>query len=376
MNKHELVVTEMAILEQIKLADLEIGDMIPSVRKLQSEIYSSRNGVLAALKSLSEKGIIEKGASPRQGYTLCQNVNGIPASFNNNLPTTIQYLLPFSTWNYTINKFLSSFEDAFSKQQIDLVFSNTHNSVEAETRLIGSIMTKSSRPDFLFLTTCNSFSNPNIPLLEEINKEIPVILIDRYFPNHCFHYIGVDNTMIGNKTARYLLDNGHTSIAYIKAYNNISTIRDRFTGFKQTLEEASISLPDCNIYTLPDSNVGSLSEIQSKINDIGQQILSAPTQPTVVVCSFDRIAVALIHFFTKNNIRVPEDICVIACDNDTDIAATSPVSLTTFRHPYKECAFEAINRIHRIRNRMYLAPYSVEFYSEMLLGKSTEKNIL
>ena len=373
MNKNDLLTHEKLILQQIYLDELETGDTIPSVRELQSRLCLSRNSVLNTFQSLSEKGVIKKGTSPRQGYRLCEKPLRLDGNHNPKKELSVQYLLPFTTWNYTINKYLSSFENIFSRHGINLIFSNTHNSAEEEGRLLETIYSKPAalRPDFLFLTTCDSTMNPNLELLQKISREIPCILIDRYFHGKNFHYIGVSNNFIGSRTADYLLENGHRHIAYIKAYGKISTIQDRFSSFENALERSAVFLDQQCIFALSNANVGSISEIQEEIDRIGARILSLSPRPTAVVCSFDRIAVALMNFFLKNSVRVPKDICIIGCDNDVDVGAMSPLSLTTFRHPYRECAREAIARIENIKNNQKASPHSVEFFPEFIIGEST-----
>lgn len=373
MNKNDLITQEKLILQQIYMDELEVGDTIPSVRELQSRLCLSRNSVLTAIQSLNEKGIIKKGMSPRQGYRLCEKPIGVNSKYNRGQELSVQYLLPFTTWNYTINKYLSNFESIFSRHGINLIFSNTHNSVEEEGRLLETIYSKpaSLRPDFLFLTTCDSTENPNLAMLQKMNEELPCILIDRYFHGRNFHYIGVSNNYIGSRTAEYLLQNGHEHIAYIKAYGKISTIHDRFSSFQTALDLSSIPLEKQNIFSLTNANVGSIADIQGEIDRIGAKILSLTPRPTAVVCSFDRIAVALINFFVKNSVRVPKDICVIGCDNDVDVGAMSPLSLTTFRHPYRECAREAIARMEAVKNNQKAPPHAVEFFSDFIIGEST-----
>lgn len=375
MKRQDLLLAEKAVLQYIDSQQLREGDTIPPVRELQAELYLSRNVILSALASLRSKGVVSKGDSARQGYKLCV-CPGLPlSSYGAEQELTAQFLLPFYTWNYTINKYLSSFENVFSSHGIDLTFNNTHNSVDEERRLLEGIYSKtpSARPDFLLFATCNSCSNPNLDILEKINNEIPVILIDRYFPTApYFQYIGVNNTYIGSRAAQYLLQNRHRNIGYVKAYNDLSTIKERFVAFCSTLADADVFMPRQNIFEISGKDVGFITDIQNEADSIGARILSLPERPTAIVCSFDRIGVALIKFFLKNNVRIPEDICIIGCDNDLDVAPMSPLSLTTFRHPYRKCAEEAVERMLRLKKDADSAPRKIEYYSEFMIGESTQ----
>ena len=377
MKKQDLIFVDKTILQHVCDTELSIGDTIPSIRSLQSQLHLSRNAVLAAISSLRKKGIILKGSSAREGYTLCTSPSTSLIHYGGEHELTAHFLLPFYTWNYTINEYLASFESVFSSHDINLIFSNTHNSVEEEKRLLEGILAKppASRPDFLLLTTCNSFSNPNLKLLQQLNAEIPVILIDRFFPaSPYFHYIGVNNVYIGSRTAQYLLENNHSNIGYIKAYHRISTIWERFVGFQNILKNSGIVLDEKNIFQMSGEEIGFLADIQNEVDHIGAKILSLSKRPTAIVCSFDRIGVALMNFLLKNNVRVPEDICIIGCDEDKNVSEISPMPLTTFRHSYKECAEAVVEQMYKIQNRAPTSPCRIEFYSDFILGKSTAAN--
>ena len=103
MNKNDLLTHEKLILQQIYLDELETGDTIPSVRELQSRLCLSRNSVLNAIQSLSEKGVIKKGTSPRQGYRLCEKPLRLDGNHNpkRNYLFSIYFLLQPGTTQLT-----------------------------------------------------------------------------------------------------------------------------------------------------------------------------------------------------------------------------------------------------------------------------------
>ena len=59
-----------AIINRITLGVYGIGDRLPSVRQLASEIGSNRNTVNKAYQMLLELGIIESNATGRRGYSV------------------------------------------------------------------------------------------------------------------------------------------------------------------------------------------------------------------------------------------------------------------------------------------------------------------
>ncbi|MCB0035056.1 MAG: LacI family DNA-binding transcriptional regulator, partial [Anaerolineales bacterium] len=84
--------------------------------------------------------------------------------------------------------------------------------------------------------------------IQEVAKQIPLIVTARRLPNlpqHCLH---VDNFEAAYKATQYLLDKGHRHIAHITgAINNwqVDDVRQRYEGYTQALLDAGLTLnPD------------------------------------------------------------------------------------------------------------------------------------
>src|SRR6202007_2314035 len=85
----------------------------------------------------------------------------------------------------------------------------------------------------LFLT--NQAENPE--LAEILQRSRNVVLIDEDVPGVSAPRIFSENRIGGYLATRHLIDNGHERIAFIGGPKNLLSARERFTGFKNALQE-------------------------------------------------------------------------------------------------------------------------------------------
>ena len=134
--------------------------------------------------------------------------------------------------------------------------------------------------------------------------------------------IGFDNFEIGALAARYLFDLGHRQfgmISGISQYNDRARLRTE--GFVSTLRALRAELlPGATCeqpYTFAGGRAG-LKEI----------LRSAPTTPTAIFCGNDVLALGCLFEATALQLRVPEQLSIIGCD-DLPISAEVSPGLTT-----------------------------------------------
>ncbi|HIE27420.1 TPA: LacI family transcriptional regulator [Candidatus Poribacteria bacterium] len=71
-------------------------------------------------------------------------------------------------------------------------------------------------------------------------RGIPVVLINRYVERHAFDCVYSDNQFGGYELTKHPLDLGHKRIAYIDHCYTSSAARDRFSGFRKTMDEGRL----------------------------------------------------------------------------------------------------------------------------------------
>ncbi len=164
------------------------------------------------------------------------------------------------------------------------------------------------------------------PLLALEDREIPVVLVDRFFPRFRFTSVRVDDRAVGRIAARHLIDLGHRRIAHIQG-PAISPASHRYRGYRETLRAAGI--PQCTDWIVQgnfDFESGRCAMTK---------LLNVKPRPTAVFAANDPMAVGAVHACRNAGLHVPGDISIVGAGNIESIHDPSPF-LTTLDWPRED----------------------------------------
>jgi LacI family transcriptional regulator len=90
------------------------------------------------------------------------------------------------------------------------------------------------RVDGLIVIACEGVL-PQIQYLQ--SRDIPIVLVDHYFPEVASNYVALDNFQASYKGTNHLLDHGHNRIGMITLDTEFFHMRARTRGFITALSE-------------------------------------------------------------------------------------------------------------------------------------------
>jgi len=154
--------------------------------------------------------------------------------------------------------------------------------------------------------------------LDKLN--IPIVLIDSYVSNPNICNVGLEDLNGGYIATKYLIDHGHTSIAFASPFINYNgVVSERFDGYKKALAEANIKFNDELVFQqeLDTNTTIELGKSLAKRNDF-----------TAIFATADILAAGIITGLKQAGRRVPEDISIIGFDDINLCNLVSP-ALTT-----------------------------------------------
>ena len=272
--------------------------------------YLNGHNVREKNKILIDKAIKETGYVPndfarnlRVEQTKCIGV--IIPEFNSIFTTSI----------------LNIVETIITKQGYSLILSNCHGDKDFEFTCAKTLIQK--RVDALLilpLSDCKEIS--------KIAKEnsIPILVFDQYVKNKDIDYVLFDNKGSSYRAAEILVNHGHKNIGIIAGPQNIFTAKQRLDGFVQYFDENNILLSKDNIYYCKEFDIESAYEAAKKC-------LSNKNHPTALFTSSFDLTVGTIKAINELNLRIPEDISLIAFDSLPFYEALKP-KLWTINQPY------------------------------------------
>jgi LacI family transcriptional regulator len=153
------------------------------------------------------------------------------------------------------------------------------------------------------------------------NNGMQTVLIEYSHPQ--LNSILIDDEHGGQLVAEHLINKGHKTLAFLGDIEppekfSIHPVRSRLTGFKQTLQEAGLSLSKAYIRSCPYT--------QEESRQAAFELLGLSKPPTAIFAASDMQALSVMKVARQLNIRIPDDLALVGFD---DIDVAEHVDLTT-----------------------------------------------
>ncbi len=162
---------------------------------------------------------------------------------------------------------------------------------------------------------------------------LPIILVDRYFPDLALPYVGSDNLAGAKEATRYLIEHGHRRIACLQGLRGTAPNEFRLRGYREAL--ADQQLPVDAALIAGDSFGEQSGYIETKL------LLRSRKDVTAILAFSNLIALGALRALAEEKLRIPEDMSLIAFD-DQPYAAYLGTPMTTVAQPFSEMGEVAV----------------------------------
>ena len=136
---------------------------------------------------------------------------------------------------------------------------------------------------------------------------LPIVIIDRYFPDKKLPYVTSNNYQGAFEAVSYLLENGHRKIACIQGLEYTSPNTERIRGSKDAFLKNKI--PPKNLVVVGNSFGEINGYTETKI------LLRKKEKPTAIFAFSSLISFGALKAIDEENLSVPDDISLIAFDD-------------------------------------------------------------
>jgi LacI family transcriptional regulator len=237
----------------------------------------------------------------------------------------------------------------------NVFYTTLAEAVETNLRDLGFTMVLgiSQEDPLIFLDYLQSFGQRRVdgilyvpPAVGEFSKQtrqlviqgVPMVEVNRRKEDDLLDGVVADNFQGAYQATKHLIGMGHKRIALIVGSNGINTGHDRIQGYKQAMHDAGLE-------TDP-----SFLKIGAFVKEYGvqatEELLNLPVRPTAIFSASNRLALGTISALTEHNIKVPNDISVIAFDNVEWFQYFNP-PITTVDIAIEEMAVLAVQLLMR-----------------------------
>ena len=168
-----------------------------------------------------------------------------------------------------------------------------------------------------------------------ISRKIPLVQIDRFYPDLNSNYIVIDNYNISKQAIELLINEGKRRIAVICYDINLSALTERKQGYIDAMKQNGLLEVDLI------KNIG----YDNQEKDIEQSISDLKNSPdkidAIFFCS-RKVFLAGVKYMVKLGIKIPEDVSVV-CFDKIDAFSFSNIPVTYIEQPIQQMGEEAID---------------------------------
>lgn len=198
------------------------------------------------------------------------------------------------------------------------------------------------------------------------NVEVPILFVD-YFPKtKSYPSIMIDNFNGGVMATNHLVDYGHKRIAFIGGDVKHPSINERLKGYKQALKSAGIGIDktiiiDDEDYPARENGIKAAEKLFKRSNDV-----------TAIFACNDAMAIGVMQYLRRHQIRVPDDISIIGFDDvEADVSINPPLS--TIRVFKTEMGADAVKLMAKMLKDKKTLLEKVLVPVELVIRESTKK---
>ncbi|HDM69953.1 MAG TPA: LacI family transcriptional regulator [Thermotogales bacterium] len=259
--------------------------------------------------------------------------------------------------NPFFSKICKAIQNTVRKEGYSVFLYNTDGKAEREKEIIENLIQQLIEGVFMIAPRMNSKE------ILDLSKEYgfyPVI-VDSRVENVMLSAVWVDNVTAFIQATEFLIEIGHRRIGFVAGPLNVANSRDRLKGYLLALENNVIEKDDSLIYE-GDFMISSGYKA-------AEYFLGLSNPPTAILCSNDLMAIGVLRCLHDRDIRIPEQISVVGCD-DIDVTASLYPPLTTVKQPIYEMGEIAAKMMLKYIKTGKLPPNSI-LHADLVIRNST-----
>jgi GntR family transcriptional regulator, arabinose operon transcriptional repressor len=305
----------------------DYGAQLPGELDLAKAYNLSRGTIRAALDILAREGLISR--QPGRGTLI------LPPDAKDKARYRIAVV--WSIIRAVSSEMFAGLESQVAEAGCDLIFSTSEHEPTKEAQILSRLLNY----DIDGIVVYGTGDKSNNGLLRAfVEKEIPLIMLDRFVPElrEQVCWVTSANQQGAYDLTRHLFELGHRRIAHIvwtPDNEDINTLVERRAGYLQALSEANLDLDQARILS-----VCGPAWYHSNFPELFWNFVSEQ-RPSALFFNSDSAAFRAIPLLKKRGIHVPQDVSVAGFDGLRLPFDFEPLNLTTVVQDFTRLGREA-----------------------------------
>jgi len=320
---------EETLVEYISKNGLAPGTFLPPERKLSKVFGVDRITVRRALKELEQKRMVcrEQGrgtyvAEPQKTEEKIGTVK------SRNITVILPYIGPDTS------ELLYGIEQVFNPGDFQVVLRNSYANIDREKEYLSSEIIENSLGVILYpYATSKNASH----LKKFLRKDIPLVLVNDYFPDVRTDFVVLDNFDGAYKVTEHLLKHDCRNIAIIADDKARTSIEERIRGYQQALKDYGGGVNKTFI-----ARGRKLKQVQWDILGyrLAKELVSGKQSIDAIFAVNYHLAVGAFRAVKESGLKVPEGIALVSFGIG-DYTSLAEIPITTVDESWGQVGINA-----------------------------------
>ncbi|CAH1668363.1 Substrate-binding domain-containing protein [Hyphomicrobiales bacterium] len=245
---------------------------------------------------------------------------------------------------------LAAIEETAGRHDRSILLGTYAENLDKQARVLGILA--EYRPDGMIL--CSAGGSTVESLSPLVDAGVPVVQLSREIAGADLDFVGSDDRHGTTQAMEHLIGLGHRRIAFICANESISTGRNRYAGYRESLARAGLPFDPALVHFDYGTREAGLKGIRN--------VLGAGDPPTAAVCMNDLAAFGAMLGLRHHGLEAGRDFSIVGCDDVKEAAQWFPALTTVHNFQNEMGAKSAEFLLNRIadpsapRQRLLLTP--------------------
>ncbi len=291
-----------------------------TIHDIAKKLNITASTVSRALKDhprISEetKKMVQKAA-----IKLNYQANHIAAALRNGRSNTLGIIVPTADRSFFASV-IRGIEEIANKAGYNVMICQTYDSYDKEVTTIDALL--KARVDGIIISHGKETENfDHIRMVKE--RGIPLIMFDRTNDEVGVSQVMIDDFYGAYKSTEHLIEQGCKRIAHFTNTRKISIFKERLRGYREALHDHNIPFDKKLVV---ESNLQLEDGRNSMI-----KLLERDAKPDAVFSASALSAVGAMQVMKERNIKIPEEVAIVAFSNEIYTSFTDPPLTAVDQH--------------------------------------------
>lgn len=294
-----------------------------TIHDIAKKLNVTASTVSRALKDHPRISEETKKAVHKAALKLNYQPNHIAAALRNGRSNIIGIIVPTADRTF-FSSVVRGIEEIANQSRYNVMICQTYDSYSKEVATVEALL--NTRVDGIIASYAKETSN--FDHFRKIrDKGIPLILFDRSNDELEVSHVVIDDFLGGYKATEHLIQQGCKRIAHFTNIRKISIYKERLRGYREALQNHGIKYDESLVV---ESNL----QLEDGRNSM-LQLLKLKQLPDAVFSASAYGAMGALQILKEKNIKVPQQVAIVAFSNEPFTSFTDPALTTVDQHPMR-----------------------------------------